>query len=88
MSTHYLPGLGHRTYVDGDSIPADAVPRPVIDIATQTISHTDRGYEVSDIPAEELMSKQDLLDLRDKKVSTVEDRLARIERLLSTAFRL
>ena len=88
MSTHYLPGLGHRTYDVGDAIPADAIPRPEVDAATPTISHTDRGYEVSDIPAEELISKQDLLDLRDKKVSTLEERLARIERLLSTAFRL
>jgi len=87
MSTHYLPGLGHRTYDAGDEIPVDAVPRPTIDVATQTISQTERGYEILDIPAEELQTKQDLLDLRDVRVDTVEDRLARIERLLSKALR-
>jgi len=88
MSTHYLPGLGHRTYNAGDAIPADAVPRPVIDSETHTISQTERGYEVLVIPAEEAQTKQDLLDLRDNKVSTVEERLARIERLLFKASRV
>jgi hypothetical protein len=87
MSTHYLPGLGHRTYNEGDAIPVDAVPRPVIDPETKMISQTDRGYEILDIPAEELMSKQDLVDLLDTRTNTVEERLARIERLLLNSLR-
>ena len=83
MSTHYIPGLGHRTYVDGDDIPVDAIPRPTIDSETHSISNTERGYEILEVPVLDIQVKQDITDLQDRKVVSTDERLDRLERLLS-----
>jgi len=82
MSTHYLPKLGHRTYVDGDVIPADAIPRPIVDPATHDIVHAESGYVIQEIPATVLQVKQDIVDLRAGTAGTALERMARIERML------
>ena len=83
MSTHYIPGLGYRTYENKDVIPDDAIARPVIDIHTHSVSQTENGYEILEIPVRDLQIKQDVTDLSDRKVISVEERLDRLERLLS-----
>jgi len=82
MSTHFVPGLGHRTFKDADTIPANAVPRPIANLETHSIINTEHGYVVADIPQEKLDEKRDVVKLQDARTGTVEERLARLERIL------
>jgi len=88
MSTHFVPGLGHRTFKDGDTIPANAVPRPIANLETHSIINTEHGYAVADIPQEKLDEKREFAELRDASAGTLEERLARLERILRRTLRV
>lgn len=83
MSTHFVPGIGHKTYKETDTIPSGAVPRPVVDLGSHTIIQSASGFEVIAIPAEELQLVQDIKDIKSKKPLTLVERIDRLERMFN-----
>jgi len=83
MSTHFVPGIGHRTYGKNDVIPAEAIPRPTVDTKLQFISNTEEGYIITDIPAAVLHETQDEKEFTEGKILTTEERVSRLERLVA-----